>query len=51
MTSVPFWREHGAGEAVVCLHSNASSSAQWRPLANLLGVEAALAPIVGSSVN
>ena len=36
MTSVPFWREQGAGEAVVCLHSNASNSAQWRPLANLL---------------
>ena len=30
--ALPFWREAGAGQAVVCLHSNASSSAQWRPL-------------------
>jgi pimeloyl-ACP methyl ester carboxylesterase len=28
----PFVREAGAGPAVVCLHSNASSSAQWRGL-------------------
>ena len=28
----PHVREAGAGAPVVCLHSNASSSAQWRPL-------------------
>lgn len=28
----PFYREAGAGPAVVCLHANASSAAQWRPL-------------------
>jgi pimeloyl-ACP methyl ester carboxylesterase len=32
----PFYREQGSGEAVVCLHSNASSSSQWRALADLL---------------
>lgn len=31
-TQKPFVREAGAGPAVVCLHSNASSSAQWRGL-------------------
>lgn len=31
-----FFREAGAGPAVVCLHSNASSSAQWRSLMELL---------------
>jgi pimeloyl-ACP methyl ester carboxylesterase len=30
--ALPFCREAGAGPGVVCLHSNASSSAQWRPL-------------------
>ena len=29
---LPSVREAGAGPAVVCLHSNASGSAQWRPL-------------------
>src|SRR3954453_21987527 len=29
---LPHVREAGTGPAVVCLHSNASSSAQWRPL-------------------
>lgn len=29
---MPFFREAGAGPAVVCLHSNASSSGQWRAL-------------------
>jgi len=29
---LPHVREAGAGAPVVCLHSNASSSAQWRPL-------------------
>lgn len=33
---LPFVREAGAGPGVVCLHSNASSSAQWRDLADLL---------------
>lgn len=28
----PFYREAGAGPGVVCLHSNASSSGQWRAL-------------------
>lgn len=32
----PFVREAGAGPAVVCLHSNASTSAQWRALMEML---------------
>jgi pimeloyl-ACP methyl ester carboxylesterase len=32
----PFVREAGAGPGVVCLHSNASSSAQWRGLMDRL---------------
>ena len=36
MTEGPFFREAGAGPGVVCLHSNASSSAQWRGLMELL---------------
>lgn len=28
----PYFREAGSGEGVVCIHSNASASAQWRPL-------------------
>lgn len=28
----PYWREAGSGPAVVCLHSNASTSGQWRAL-------------------
>jgi pimeloyl-ACP methyl ester carboxylesterase len=32
----PFFREQGSGPVVVCLHSNASSSSQWRSLADLL---------------
>ena len=28
----PFFREAGEGPAVVCLHSNASTSGQWRGL-------------------
>ena len=31
-----FYRETGAGPAVVCIHSNASSSGQWRSLMELL---------------
>jgi pimeloyl-ACP methyl ester carboxylesterase len=29
---VPYWREAGSGPAIVCLHSNASMSGQWRAL-------------------
>lgn len=29
---VPYHREAGSGPGVVCLHCNASSSSQWRPL-------------------
>jgi pimeloyl-ACP methyl ester carboxylesterase len=37
MTSaVPYFREVGTGPGVVCLHSNASSSAQWRSLMDSL---------------
>src|SRR5262249_2908904 len=32
----PFVREAGTGPGVVCIHSNASSSAQWRGLMDLL---------------
>lgn len=32
----PFVRESGSGPSVVCLHANASSSAQWRALTDLL---------------
>ncbi len=32
----PYVRETGSGPAVVCIHSNASSSAQWRDLMDLL---------------
>ncbi len=30
--SVAFVREAGSGPAVICLHSNASTSGQWRGL-------------------
>ncbi len=36
MTVRTFVREAGSGPAVVCLHANASSSAQWRGLMELL---------------
>jgi pimeloyl-ACP methyl ester carboxylesterase len=32
----PFVREAGSGPGVVCLHSNASTSSQWRALMDLL---------------
>ena len=32
----PFYREAGIGDGVVCLHSNASTSGQWRALMELL---------------
>ena len=31
-----FFREVGSGPSIVCLHSNASSSSQWRPLMDAL---------------
>jgi pimeloyl-ACP methyl ester carboxylesterase len=34
--SAPYFRESGAGPAVVCLHSSASSSSQWRALGERL---------------
>lgn len=39
MTPNPFFREAGAGPGVVCLHANASSSGQWRPLMEMLAAE------------
>jgi pimeloyl-ACP methyl ester carboxylesterase len=33
---MPFHQEQGRGESVVCLHSNASTSAQWRQFSELL---------------
>lgn len=33
---MPFYREAGAGPGVVCLHSNASTSTQWRGLMDTL---------------
>jgi pimeloyl-ACP methyl ester carboxylesterase len=35
----PFFREAGTGPGVVCLHSNASTSRQWRGLMDLLAPE------------
>ena len=32
----PYVREAGSGPAVVCIHSNASTSSQWRELMDLL---------------
>ncbi len=41
----PFVREAGAGPAVVCIHSNASTSGQWRHLIDMLaGSHHVLAP-------
>ena len=36
MSAQPFSREAGSGPGVVCIHSNASSSGQWRALMDLL---------------
>jgi pimeloyl-ACP methyl ester carboxylesterase len=36
MATAPFYREAGSGPGVVCLHSNASTSGQWRSLMELL---------------
>lgn len=38
-TAEPYVRESGTGSGVVCIHSNASSSAQWRNLMDLLSVK------------
>jgi pimeloyl-ACP methyl ester carboxylesterase len=35
-TAIPYFREAGNGPGVVCLHSNASSSSQWRELIEAL---------------
>jgi pimeloyl-ACP methyl ester carboxylesterase len=37
IASGAYFREAGAGPAVVCVHASASSSAQWRPLMECLG--------------
>ena len=34
--AIPFFREAGSGPGVVCMHSNASSSNQWRSLMDTL---------------
>ncbi len=34
--ATPYFREAGSGPGVVCLHSNASSSSQWRALIEIL---------------
>ena len=36
MQSEPFFREAGTGPGVICTHSNASTSGQWRALMDLL---------------
>jgi pimeloyl-ACP methyl ester carboxylesterase len=36
MSPLPYFREAGNGPGVVCLHSNASSSGQWRALMETL---------------
>lgn len=33
---LPFFQEQGRGDSVLCLHSNASTSSQWRQLSDLL---------------
>jgi len=38
-TITPYFREAGFGPGVVCLHANASSSAQWRGLMEILGAD------------
>ena len=35
--ALPFFWEQGSGPGVVCLHANASTSSQWRALAETLG--------------
>src|SRR4051794_6093385 len=36
LMATPYFREAGTGPGVVCLHANASSSSQWRPLTDRL---------------
>jgi len=36
LLDAPFFREAGAGPGVVCIHSNASTSSQWRALSDRL---------------
>lgn len=36
MQPAPFFRDAGAGPGVVCVHSNSSTSGQWRPLMETL---------------
>lgn len=36
LSTRPFFRESGRGPAVICFHANASNSAQWRTLMELL---------------
>jgi pimeloyl-ACP methyl ester carboxylesterase len=36
VAALPFHREAGSGPGVVCIHCNASSSSQWRPLMDRL---------------
>jgi pimeloyl-ACP methyl ester carboxylesterase len=38
-TITPYFREAGYGPGIVCLHANASSSAQWRGLMEILGAD------------
>lgn len=35
----PYFREAGSGEPVVCIHSNAANSGQWRTLMDLLSAK------------
>ena len=37
--ALPYVREIGSGPEVVCIHCNASSSAQWRALADLISAK------------
>lgn len=39
VNSQPYFREAGSGPGVVCIHSNASSSAQWRGLMDQLSAD------------
>jgi pimeloyl-ACP methyl ester carboxylesterase len=38
-TITPYFREAGSGPGVVCIHANASSSAQWRGLMEMLAAD------------
>lgn len=45
----PYFREDGAGPGVVCIHANASTSAQWRGLLDLLAPRFRALALVGHS--